>query len=92
MCFREDAKLVLSIEKIVGFTALYMLTVTRYGLAVEENCLTRKQCVHRKILRYFSFGFAAFRYSPDLWLDALFKKASVIADHVYEASVESGSW
>jgi hypothetical protein len=92
VCFREDAKLVLLIEKTVGFTALYMLTVTRYGLAVEENCLTRKQCVHRKILRDFSFGFAAFRYSPDLWLDALFKQASVIADHVYEASVESGSW
>lgn len=92
VCFREDAKLVLLIEKTAGFTALYMLTVTCYGLGVEENCLTRKQCVHRKILRDFSFEFAASQYSPDLWLDALFKKASVIADHVHEASVESGSW
>jgi hypothetical protein len=69
-----------------------MLTVTCYGQGVEENCLTGKQCVHRKILQDFSSGFAAFQYSPDLWLDALFKLASVIADHVHEASVESGSW
>jgi hypothetical protein len=36
VCFREDVKLVLLFENTAGFTALYMLTVTCYGLGIGK--------------------------------------------------------